>query len=226
MNSNRIWHKLTFLVSSLTALVIFMLSCQHVLAQELVSRDFLKVVSPNCALSEHCAEIDIKKSQGMAKIVSDDEYNGFTLIVADNLVADLSVSEIYKIFSQEPSHYMAGINLEGKIVAIAQTQQEADLLAKHPREVFYVLKGQTLKETIERWLSYQEIKLIWEAPVDYKLAASAVFEGQLFAKDGALNNLLKAFEEADHPLQAELKANHVLVIKAKSYSSNMVVMQN
>lgn len=199
---------------------------QRALAQASVSDSYFKVLSHNCVLSEHCAEIEIKKSQGMAKIVSDDEYNGFTLIVADNLIDDLSPNEIQKIFSQEPSHYMAGINLDGQIVAIAQSQQEADLLAKHPREVFYVLKGQTLKETIERWLSYREIKLIWEAPVDYKLAASAVFEGQLFAKDGALNNLLKAFEEADHPLQAELKANHVLVIKAKSYSSNMVVMQN
>lgn len=199
---------------------------QRALAQASVSDNYFKVLSHNCVLSEHCAEIEIKKSQGMAKIVSDDEYNGFTLIVADNLIDDLSPNEIQKIFSQETSHYMAGINLDGQIVAIAQSQQEADLLAKHPREVFYVLKGQTLKETIERWLSYREIKLIWEAPVDYKLAASAVFEGQLFAKDGALNNLLKAFEEADHPLQAELKANHVLVIKAKSYSSNMVVMQN
>ncbi|WP_440682413.1 TcpQ domain-containing protein [Cysteiniphilum halobium] len=226
MNSNKNWQKLPFLACFLTVLLMTALFYQRALAQASVSDSYFKVVSHNCVLSEHCAEIDIKKSQGMAKIISDDEYNGFTLIVAANLVADLSVSEIYKIFSQEPSHYMAGINLEGKIVAIAQTQQEADLLAKHPREVFYVLKGQTLKQTIERWLSYQEIKLIWEAPVDYKIAASAVFEGQLFAADGALNNLLKAFEEADHPLQAELKANHVLVIKAKSYSSNMVVMQN
>ena len=198
MSSNKNWQKLPCLACFLTVLLMTVLFYQRALAQASVSDSYFKVLSHNCVLSEHCAEIDIKKSQGMAKIVSDDEYNGFT----------------------------AGINLEGQIVAIAQTQKEADLLAKHPREVFYVLKGQTLKETIERWLSYQEIKLIWEAPVDYKLAASAVFEGQLFAKDGALNSLLKAFEEADHPLQAELKANHVLVIKVKSYSSNMVVMQN
>ncbi|WP_440616493.1 TcpQ domain-containing protein [Cysteiniphilum sp. 6C5] len=226
MSDNRIWQKLPCLVCFVTVLLVIALFYQRALAQESVSESSFKVVSLNCALSEHCADIDIKQSRGVGKIVSDDEYNGFTLMIADNILDDLSSEEMHMIFGQEDTRYAIGVNLEDNTVAIAQTQKEADLLAKHPREVFYALKGQTLKQTIERWLSYQGVKLIWEASVDYKLVASAVFEGKLFAADGALNNLLKAFEEADHPLQAQLKANNVLVIKAKSYSSNMVVMQN
>ncbi|WP_440616337.1 TcpQ domain-containing protein [Cysteiniphilum sp. 6C5] len=226
MSDKKIWQKPLCLVGFVTVLLMTALFYQRALAQASVSESSFKVVSLNCALSEHCADIDIKQSQGMGKIIADDEYNGFILIIADNLIDKLSLQEIYKVFSHEGSRFSIGVNLERKTVAIAQTQQEADLLVKHPREVFYALKGQTLKQTIERWLSYQGIRLIWEASVDYKLAASAVFEEPLFAKDGALNNLLKAFEEADHPLQAQLKANKVLVVKAKSYSSNMVVMQN
>ncbi|WP_157966576.1 TcpQ domain-containing protein [Fastidiosibacter lacustris] len=224
--NKKINYKLKCFISFPVLLCTAMLPYQLAVANKLAVDDHFKLLNPYCISDKACADADLTKTHGMAKISSDDEYNGFALIVADNLLDQtFSSKQVYQIFSQENNDYAISINLDDKTVAIAKTQKEADLLAMCPRQLFYAEQGQTLKQTVERWASYQGIKVIWEASVDYKLAASAQFEGQLLAKNGALNNLLKAFEDADHPLEAQLKTNNVLLIKAKSYSANMVVMQ-
>jgi len=112
-----------------------------------------------------------------------------------------------------------GFNDQAQIVAVANSQKEANALAETPRAVFYALPNQTLRQTIERWASYDDTKVYYQYNKNMMLDQPAVFFGALRSPTGALSQLLKSVSSAGVNAKAVFSNNGALVIKANHYSS-------
>ena len=176
--------------------------------------------------SEVCLNANLNKANGVVRVSSNDMFDGFKLIVAEDLVnTGLTENEVAQILHKGSDRYSVTMNTEDNVIAIAKAKELADLLVMHPRQIFYAIKGDTLKQTIDRWASYEKVKVIWNASLDYKLSASADFEGELFSSNGPLYQILKLFQNSEHPFEAKLMSNQILLIKSKAYSSDMLIVQ-
>lgn len=164
-----------------------------------------------------------------------DYFSHYQLRIASNIqdevlssskAKSMTVSSIIDDVAQQSGSFRVYINKENKIVAIASTEKQAKALAKENRDVYYVIEGQSLKQTIERWARYNGYSVVWNAEDDYKIQANAVVFGEFKKPYGALDQLLQSFQTNTYPLKATFRKNNVLIIDEDSYSSKFLTPQS
>lgn len=110
-------------------------------------------------------------------------------------------------------------------ISAALTREDATDLAQVHRQEFFAMAGETLSETIQRWVSYsdeQPYKLYWDSEYDYKIQYPFAFHGDLLSRQGPLDQLLASFANRDFALIAEKTRNHVLVVKDRTFKQKVV----
>ncbi|OIN82935.1 TcpQ domain-containing protein [Francisella sp. TX07-6608] len=120
-------------------------------------------------------------------------------------------------FNKQQALYF-GFNDQEQIVAIAQSQKEANYLAKKDIEVFFAKQGDTLKQTITNWAKIAGFKAYYLAKKDLVIDISNAFYGSFTSDEGALAQLIESALHAGLDIKAEFNANNVVVIKDNSYS--------
>ena len=140
--------------------------------------------------------------------------------VAQPLLNELSTNpsqdKLAKYYSNHKIFF--GFNPKDHIVAIASTQKQANALSFKQPEVFFILSGQTLKDTINQWSKSVGIQTYYQAKKDLIIETSSVFFGEFNTSKGALAQLLVAVKDSEINLKASFASNNVLVIKDNSYS--------
>lgn len=121
-------------------------------------------------------------------------------------------------------HAMIALNKQDKIIAVAKDALEAQALAQKSPRVFYVLQGQTLKQTIGRWSKQAKWTMQWGIPKDYTMVAPATIFGEFSAQGGSLDQLLGTLRFLDQPLKAQFTRNKMVVIRDGSYSSSIMAI--
>lgn len=83
--------------------------------------------------------------------------------------------------------------------------------AVEPSEVWAVLSGGSLKGTIEGWARASGWTVVWDNPVDYRIRASAAFQGTF---EQAVAGLVDAIHQASPELTVTLyRGNRVLHVE-------------
>ncbi len=124
---------------------------------------------------------------------------------------------------QYPNAVVA-INKQDKIIAVASDSLEAQALAQKSPRVFYVLKGQTLKQTVSRWSKQADWSMRWSIQRDYTMVAPATIFGEFSAQGGSLDQLLGTLRHLDQPLKAQFARNKVVVIRENTYNSSIMAV--
>lgn len=71
-----------------------------------------------------------------------------------------------------------------------------------------VLQGASLQDGLKRWADAMGYELVWDAPYDFPIRASLVFDGDFVA---AVTKLFDAYREAGRPLQVDIYKEQRLV---------------
>lgn len=125
---------------------------------------------------------------------------------------------------QRYPHAMIALNKQDRIIAVAKDSLEAQALAQKNPRVFYVLQGQTLKQTIGRWSKQAHWGLQWAVAKDYTMVAPATIFGDFSSQGGSLDQLLGTLRYLDQPLKAQFTRNKMVVIRDSSYSSSIMAV--
>lgn len=98
--------------------------------------------------------------------------------------------------------------------AVAQPQTLTPLndeVAAAQNEIWAVLSGGSLKGTIEGWARVSGWTVVWDNPVDYRIRASATFQGGF---EQAVAGLVDAIHQASPELTVTLyRGNRVLHVE-------------
>ncbi|MFI4956245.1 MAG: TcpQ domain-containing protein [Gammaproteobacteria bacterium] len=121
-------------------------------------------------------------------------------------------------------HSVIALNKQDKIISVAKDSLEAQALAQKSPRVFYVLQGQTLKQTIGRWSKQSKWGMQWAVQKDYTMVAPATIFGEFSAQGGSLDQLLGTLRYLDQPLKAQFTRNKMVVIRDGSYSSSIMAI--
>lgn len=91
------------------------------------------------------------------------------------------------------------------IAAVAAGTQytEAEQPAK-TGPLFRLESEKTLSENLIEWASREGWDLIWHAPVDYRVSAARIYQGEFAAEGGALEQVVRDYFEATYPLRVRL----------------------
>ena len=163
-------------------------------------------------------------------ILAIEDIETYTIRVADNIDHPYDINDkeqlafMLNLLAIENGIEHVFINHDAKIIALALAENEALELVKENPEVFYVIAGDTLKQTIERWADSEGWQLYWNLKNDYELIFSAVVWGGFDTEKGALDQLLKSFQGAQVPLRAQFTKNGVLVIKENVHSADVMTI--
>lgn len=128
-----------------------------------------------------------------------------------------------KALGDVPDTYYFYYNPYSQIISAAVTSQDAIDLAQVIPQVFFVVKGDTLSSSMQRWAAEAGYQLQWDSDYDYHIQYSYSFHGDLTSQKGPLNELLQSFSNNSESLKASVMGNKVIVIKDNSYTPNAVV---
>lgn len=163
--------------------------------------------------------------------LNDAVYDNYTLRIADNMTIESDLKDsmpmrarVEDVLIQYPHSFIA-LNKEKKLIAIARDRLEAQALDQDPPRVFYVLKGHTLQDTVNRWARESGWELQWDLDRDYNMTAPAVVFGDFSVQGGALDQLLRTMRNSDQPLKAQFSRNGVVVVKTNEYSSKIMAVR-
>jgi hypothetical protein len=163
-------------------------------------------------------------------------YKHYDIRIADNIRMDHDMKDGYvkesafglrfrveEIKDQHP-HAVVALNKEDKVIAVALDSLEAQALAQKSPRVFYVLKGQTLKHTINRWAKQSDWTMEWDLKRDYTMVAPATIFGEFSTQGGSLDQLLGTLRHLDQPLKAQFTRNKLVVIRENTYNSSIMAV--
>lgn len=116
------------------------------------------------------------------------------------------------------------VNKQDRIISVALDSLEAQALAQASPRVFYVLQGQTLKQTVGRWAKQSKWGMQWTVQKDYTMVAPATIFGEFSTQGGALDQLLGTLRYLDQPLKAQFARNKIVVIRESAYNSSVMAV--
>jgi hypothetical protein len=122
--------------------------------------------------------------------------------------------------TMEPSF---AFNPTSNVMAIAESKQSADALAKKEREVYYLVAGQTVRQTIDRWAAINGYKVIYQTDVNFNVTQDTAVYGRFLEQGGALAQLLASLKNTSNPIKATVKSNRVLLIQTDEYSPSLLM---
>ena len=109
------------------------------------------------------------------------------------------------------------------IMSFADSKRQARALAQANRAVYYLLAGQTVRETINRWGALNNYKVIYQTDVNFTVNQTTPIYGKFLSKNnGALAQLLNSLKSTDHPIKAEVKSNHVILIQPDQFNADFL----
>lgn len=163
--------------------------------------------------------------------LSDPAYARYSLRIADDLTVRKNVKAVQQSLRMrveealiEHPHSFVAINKQDRIIAVAGDRLEAQALAQLEPRVFYVVKGDTLQDTVSRWATQSNWNIQWGIEKDYDMLAPATVFGQFSAQGGSLDQLLGTFRYLDAPMKAQFARNRVVVIRENNFTSEIMTV--
>lgn len=117
------------------------------------------------------------------------------------------------------------VNQQSGLITFAADKKQAKALSYQSPHVYYLIEGQTVSQTIERWAKLNGYTVFFQSPDDYQIQANSIIYGEFLAKGGALNTLLDSLKSSPTPYKAEVMANKVILIKPGTFSSSFLMPQ-
>lgn len=156
------------------------------------------------------------------------DTDNYSIRLSQALIADgLNIDDREGLIKYSQNHQIYfSFNNDDQIATIAQTQKEANALSVKQPEVFFMLAGKTLKDTINQWSQSVGIKSYYVAKKDLVIEAPSVFFGKFDAENGALVQLLSSARESGVDLKAQFNSNNVVVIQDHSYAPILLRGEN
>ncbi|WP_203368764.1 TcpQ domain-containing protein [Cysteiniphilum marinum] len=114
-------------------------------------------------------------------------------------------------------------NLQDQVIAFADNDDEAKSLAQKEREVYWVIKGESIRTTIDRWAALNDYSVVYQTNANFEVTKTTAMMGAFLAKDGALAQLLRSLKNTDTPLKVNVMKNKVLVIQANQYTPALLM---
>lgn len=152
--------------------------------------------------------------------------NGWSINLDDNLDGKLvswsgqgDWSNVTYAIAQQNGLF-ASVNFDEKAVGISPTKIVADSLASRVPKVWRLDKHATLKQNLEKWARQAGWSLHWDEDltIDYPISHDAVITGLFESEDGAISQVLSAFNNEPQPLTAEFyTSNRVVRILQSGY---------
>ncbi len=117
------------------------------------------------------------------------------------------------------------VNKESKVIAFSldKNDQSAQALSIKQPEIYHLYKGQTVRQTIDRWAKRNGYNVVYQTKMDFNITQDTTLYGAFLSKNGPLQTLLSSLTQTPTPLKAEITANKVLIIKPDRYSSNFLM---
>ncbi|WP_117001673.1 TcpQ domain-containing protein [Cysteiniphilum sp. SYW-8] len=129
---------------------------------------------------------------------------------------------IREINNGNPQKVVISKNDETHILACAESSKTAVEIAKG-RSVYYLFKGDTVKDTIERWARENGYSIIWDVKINFDVQQDATLYGDFLASDGPFLTLLSSLKQTNTPIKAVVMKNNTIVIRPDSFSSNFLM---
>ena len=146
---------------------------------------------------------------------------------AADTVIPLRFAEPVKLALNDPNATIApsfAFNPSANIMAIAENKKSADALVQKEREVYYLVAGQTVRQTIDRWAAINHFKVVYQTDVNFTIAQDTAVYGAFLDKNhGALAQLLGSLRNTSSPIKAIATSNNVLLIQAEEYSPSLLM---
>ncbi len=114
-------------------------------------------------------------------------------------------------------------NPTANVMAVAESKQSADALAQKERAVYYLVAGQTVRQTIDRWAAINDYKVIYQTNVNFTVSQDTALYGGFLERGGALAQLLGSLRNTPNPIKATVKSNRVLLIQADEYNPSLLM---
>lgn len=113
------------------------------------------------------------------------------------------------------------INPYTKKIGVASKAKDAMALTQPHPQVFYVVAGESLKNTVTRWSREEGYLAKWSSPDDFNIEFSHVFYGTF---QDSLNDLLSSIEAfgGGFAVNATITKNGVVVFKRNEYKPQAV----
>ncbi|MFZ9034862.1 MAG: TcpQ domain-containing protein [Francisellaceae bacterium] len=115
------------------------------------------------------------------------------------------------------------INQSDNVIAFAGKDKQAYALSQKIPDVYYLIKGQTIRDSLNRWAKANGYLIYYQTEVDFKIQQNAVLFGQLLSEKGPLYTLLSSLQSTPTPIKAEVMDNNVILIKPDTYSSKFLI---
>lgn len=77
--------------------------------------------------------------------------------------------------------------------------------------LFRLDAGKSLSENLTQWVEREGWMIVWLAPVDYAVSSSRVYQGELVAEGGALEQVISEYFGARVPLSVRMDANKKVI---------------
>lgn len=117
------------------------------------------------------------------------------------------------------------VNPYTAIMGVATSEKAAVALSQKSPEVFFVIKNETLSNTLARLADEANYELAWQSKHDYNILFAHTFYGKLLGKGGVLEQILATFRDADYPLRAEITKNNIILIKDDEFTPSIVTTE-
>ncbi|WP_119327747.1 TcpQ domain-containing protein [Cysteiniphilum halobium] len=115
-------------------------------------------------------------------------------------------------------------NQSSGVMAYALTDKVARALSDKDRNVYQLIAGESVRETINRWAKFNNYTVVYQTDVDFPITQTTTLYGQFLSEDGGsvLAQLLASLQGTTNPLKAVAKSNHVLLIQSDQYSPTLL----
>ncbi|WP_440993641.1 TcpQ domain-containing protein [Cysteiniphilum litorale] len=117
------------------------------------------------------------------------------------------------------------VNKQDGIMAFAADKKQAKALSAKAPQVYYLIKGDTVSQTIKRWGTLNGYTVFFQSDDDYQVQTDSIIYGSFLGHGGALSTLLDSLKSASMPFKAEVMANKVILIKPGTFSSSFLTPQ-
>lgn len=117
------------------------------------------------------------------------------------------------------------VNKQDGIMAFAADKKQAKALSAKAPQVYYLIKGDTVSQTIKRWGTLNGYTVFFQSADDYQVQTDSIIYGSFLGHGGALSTLLDSLKSASMPFKAEIMANNVVLIKPGTFSSSFLTPQ-
>jgi hypothetical protein len=178
--------------------------------------------------NEHAGKIDKDTSKQSLQ----EKYNklkNYTIRYADDMPPykgdqEQQIKSILTDVDSNKQNFYLFENDAEKILAVAHSIKEATALGQRARAVFYLQANQSLQQNLSRWAKSEDYQLVWQCQQDLNIQYASIIYGTFLGQGGALAQVLQSTKNTSMPLEAEVMANKVILMKPYAYNSQILTL--